>query len=405
MSATILIVDDEENARINISTFLSSKEYETISVATIGEARECLNQGNADIILLDAQLPDGYGPALLEETAGMPARPPIIMITAFGDIEMAVEAMKNGAHDFLQKPIRLAQLETSIQRAVEIISMRRELAHLRRSRQDRVDFIVGSTPRMQSVLEQAQRASEASVPVLITGETGTGKEILADAIHKMGPRKDKPFIAVNCAAIQSTVLESELFGYEAGAFTGAEKRKHGLMEVADGGILFLDEIASMPLDMQAKLLRALDEKAFRRVGGTNLIKVDVQILAASNRNLKTLLEEGSFRQDLYYRLKVVDLDLPPLRERKQDIPELVGLFIRKSNQQMGKNVLDVTPMAMEALMVHDWPGNIRELKNIIERGVLFCDDPSLDLPHLPNEIVEIINEDKTTGKSPDPQAV
>ncbi len=405
MSATILIVDDEENARINISTFLSSKEYETISVATIGEARECLNQGNADIILLDAQLPDGYGPALLEETVGMPARPPIIMITAFGDIEMAVESMKNGAHDFLQKPIRLAELETSIQRAEEIISMRRELAHLRRSRQDQVDFIVGNTPRMQSVLEQGQRASEASVPVLITGETGTGKEILADAIHKMGPRKDKPFIAVNCAAIQSTVLESELFGYEAGAFTGAEKRKHGLMEVADGGILFLDEIASMPLDMQAKLLRALDEKAFRRVGGTNLIKVDVQILAASNRNLKTLLEEGNFRQDLYYRLKVVDLDLPPLRERKQDIPELVGLFIRKSNQQMGKNVLDVTPMAMEALMVHDWPGNIRELKNIIERGVLFCDDPSLDLPQLPNEIVEIINQDKTTRKSPDPGAV
>jgi DNA-binding NtrC family response regulator len=402
MSATILIVDDEENARINISTFLSSKEYETISVATIGEARECLNQGNADIILLDAQLPDGYGPALLEETVGMPARPPIIMITAFGDIEMAVEAMKNGAHDFLQKPIRLTQLETSIQRAEEIISMRRELAHLRRSRQDRVDFIVGNTPRMQSVLEQAQRASEASVPVLITGETGTGKEILADAIHKMGPRKDKPFIAVNCAAIQSTVLESELFGYEAGAFTGAEKRKHGLMEVADGGILFLDEIASMPLDMQAKLLRALDEKAFRRVGGTNLTKVDVQILAASNRNLKTLLEGGNFRQDLYYRLKVVDLDLPPLRDRKQDIPELVGLFIRKSNQQMGKNVLDVTPMAMEALMVHDWPGNIRELKNIIERGVLFSDDPCLDLPHLPNEIVEIINEEKTIGKSPEP---
>jgi len=405
MSATILVVDDEENARINITTFLSSKEYETISVATISEARECLNQGNADIILLDAQLPDGYGPALLEETAGIPARPPIIMITAFGDIEMAVEAMKNGAHDFLQKPIRLAQLETSIQRAEEIISMRMELAHLRRSRQDQIDFIVGSTPRMQSVLEQAQRASEASVPVLITGETGTGKEILANAIHKMGPCKDKPFIAVNCAAIQSTVLESELFGYEAGAFTGAEKRKHGLMEVADGGILFLDEIASMPLDMQAKLLRALDEKAFRRVGGTNLIKVDVQILAASNRNLKILLEEGNFRHDLYYRLKVVDLDLPPLRERKQDIPELVGLFIRKSNQQMGKNILDVTPMAMEALMVHDWPGNIRELKNIIERAVLFCDDPSLGLPHLPIEIVEIINEDKTTGKSPDPQAV
>jgi DNA-binding NtrC family response regulator len=388
MSATILIVDDEENARLNISQFLDARGYVTIGAATLSDAREHLNKGDADIILLDVQLPDGYGPSLLEETAALPLRPPIILITAFGDIEMAVEAMKNGAHDFLTKPIQLTQLEKSIERAVELTAMRLELAHLRNSRQEHMDFVIGSTTAMKTLVDQAQRAGEASVSVLITGETGTGKEVLANAIHATGSRSNKPFIDINCAAIQATVLESELFGYESGAFTGAEKRKHGLMEVADGGILFLDEISSMPLDIQAKLLRALEEQAFRRVGGTNLIKVDVQIIAASNRDLPKMMENGEFRQDLYYRLKVVDLHLPPLRKRKEDIPELVGLFISVNNQRMGANVTDVTPRAMQALMNHNWPGNIRELSNVIERAVLFCDEASIDLPHLPNDFIQ-----------------
>jgi DNA-binding NtrC family response regulator len=388
MSATILIVDDEENARLNIGTFLSGRGYEINCAANLAEARENIRLGNADIILLDVQLPDGFGPVLLEETAQMPMRPPIIIITAFGDIEMAVDAMKSGAHDFLQKPIRLTQLEKSIQRAEEIVAMRRELSHLRETRQQQLDFIVGKTTKMKSLMNHAQRAAAASVSVLITGETGTGKEILATAIHKTGPRHNKPFIAINCAAIQSTVLESELFGYEAGAFTGAEKRKHGLMEVADEGILFLDEISSMPVDMQAKLLRALEEHAFRRVGGTNLIHVDVQILAASNRDLNLLMQDGKFREDLYYRLKVVDLHLPPLRERRQDIPDLVGLFIHKNNQRMGANITDVTPRAMQTLVAHNWPGNIRELRNIIERAMLFCDEETIDLPHLPVELIK-----------------
>ena len=386
MSATILIVDDEENARHNIGNFLESRGYETIGVSTLADARQNIQQSMADIVLLDVQLPDGYGPSLLEETVNESMRPPIILITAYGDIDMAVEAMKNGAHDFLQKPIRLAQLEKSVSRAFEIVSMRRELLHLRSSRDKRLEFIVGSTPKMSALMDQAQRASEASVSVLITGETGTGKEVLANAIHRLGPRADKPFIAINCAAIQSTVLESELFGYEAGAFTGADKRKLGLMEIADGGILFLDEISSMPLDMQAKLLRALEDRSFRRVGGTNLIRVDVQILAASNRDLPTLLSEGKFREDLYYRLKVVDLHLPPLRQRTQDIPELVGLFIHKNNQRMGLNITDVTPQTMEALMSHQWPGNIRELSNVIERAMLFCDGPCIDVSLLPPEL-------------------
>ena len=383
MSATILIVDDEENARRFIHDFLSSRGYEVIEAAKLAEAREYVRRGSADIIVLDVQLDDGYGPSLLEETAYLPMRPPIIIITAHGDIEMAVDAMKNGAHDFLQKPIQLVQLEKSIQRAQEIVSMRRELAHIRQTQHQQTDFIVGKTQAMQTLLQQSQRAAEKSVSVLITGETGTGKDVLANEIHAMGPRANKPFIPINCGAIQSTVWESELFGYEPGAFTGAEKRKLGLMEVADGGILFLDEISSMSVDIQAKLLRAIDEHSFRRVGGTNLIHVDVQILAASNRDLKTLLDENKFRQDLYYRLKVVDLALPPLRERNEDIPELVGLFIRQNNAKMGVNIIDITPRAMQALMAHNWPGNIRELQHVIESAMLFCDDPCLDLSHLP----------------------
>jgi DNA-binding NtrC family response regulator len=300
---------------------------------------------------------------------------------------MAVDAMKNGAHDFLQKPIRLTRLDQSIKRAEEIVSMRRELAHLRNSRQGNIDFIIGNSEQMKNLVDQAERAAMASVSVLITGETGSGKEVLANAIHKLGVRANHPFVAINCAAIPNTVIESELFGYEAGAFTGAEKRKNGLMEIADGGILFLDEISSMTTDVQAKLLRAIEENSFRRVGGTNLINVDVQLVAASNRNLTKLQEEGKFREDLYYRLKVVDLHIPPLRERKDDIGELVGLFIRKNNQRMGKNVVGIKSRAMENLIKHNWPGNIRELRNVIERAVLFCDDPEIDVCHLPYDLI------------------
>jgi len=386
MSFTVLIVDDEENARLNIASFLTSQDYEVFGVSSLKEAREFINNESADIILLDVQLPDGYGPTLLEETARIPMRPPIILITAYGEIDMAVEAMKNGAHDFLQKPIQLDQLDKSLQRAAENVAMRRELAHLRKAQHQDSDFIIGKSEAIHSVFDQAERAAAASVSVLITGKTGTGKEIIAAVIRQKGPRANKPFIDINCAAIQDTVIESELFGYEAGAFTGADKRKHGLMEVADGGILFLDEISSMPVSMQAKLLRAVEERAFRRVGGTNLIKVDVQIIAASNRDLQALMQEGKFREDLYYRLKVVDLDLPPLRERKEDIPDLVGFFIRKYNQSMGLNITDITPRAMETMMKYDWPGNIRELKNAIERAMLFCDDAALDIQHLPTEM-------------------
>jgi transcriptional regulator with PAS, ATPase and Fis domain len=258
---------------------------------------------------------------------------------------------------------------------------------LRHSQQKDLHFIIGKTPEMKLLVDQARRAAEACVSVLITGETGTGKEVVANYIHKSGPRADKPFVAINCAAIQPTVLESELFGYEAGAFTGAEKRKHGLMEVAEGGILFLDEISSMPLDIQAKLLRAIEERAFRRVGGSNLTHVDVQILAASNRDLPSMIRENTFREDLYYRLKVVDLHIPPLRERHQDIPELAGFFVRKLNRRLGMNVTDISQRGLEILTAYRWPGNVRELSNAIERALLFCDDAVIDVVHLPADLL------------------
>lgn len=389
MGLTILIIEDEINARENISEYLSSRGFITIGAGTLAEGRAVIERGDADVVLLDVMLPDGYGPNLLLETAHIAYRPPIIIITAYGDIPMAVEAMRNGAQDFLQKPLNFGQIEQSINRVREIISMRRELNHLREAAQLKGGYVVGKSKAMETIFNTARRAASKSLSVLITGETGTGKDILAQIVHKSGQRADKQFIAINCAAIQPTVLESELFGYEAGAFTGAERRKPGLLEVADGGVLFLDEISSMPLDIQAKLLRAIEEKAFRRVGGTTLIKVDVEIVAASNRNLPSMIEAGQFRQDLYYRLKVVDLDLPPLRERKEDIPEFIGFFIKANNRNLGMNVRDMTPRALEAMMAYRWPGNIRELNHAIERAMLFCDGEVIDIEHLPSDIARL----------------
>ncbi|HEY9077259.1 MAG TPA: sigma-54 dependent transcriptional regulator [Anaerolineaceae bacterium] len=386
MSFKVLIVDDEEHFRSTASEMLTKAGFEAISAGTLADARQLLARGEGDVVILDVNLPDGYGPSLLNEMAGNPYRPPIILITAYGDIEMAVEAMKNGAHDFIPKPIKFPQLEKSIRRACEFVSMRRELEHYRETQSRQSDYVIGNNAGMQAVIRQAQRAGEMSVSVLITGETGTGKEVLAALIHNASPRRNKPLIAFNCAAIQPTMLESELFGHESGAFTGADRRKPGLMELADGGVLFMDEIASMPLDMQAKLLRVLEERAFRRVGGTNLIKIDILLVAASNRDLKSMMKSGGFREDLYYRLKVVDLHLPPLRDRKEDIPELVGYFVRKFNAQMGMNVVSVSPKVLQIFSEYNWPGNLRELRNVIERAMLFCNGEVIEPQDLSMDI-------------------
>ncbi len=389
MSSTVLIVDDEDAARSFVNGALSDAGYEAIEAADLAQAQQAIETGAADIVLLDVVLPDGSGLSLLELIERANPSPPVILITAFGEVDIAVQAMKQGALDFLQKPLDLEQLIGAVERASEVVSLRRELALLRKSSQDQYEWIEGDTPEMARIADEAERAAAASVSVLITGETGTGKEIMANVIRMAGPRADKPFVAINCAALPDTMIESELFGHEAGAFTGATKRKPGLLEVADGGILFLDEISSTKTDMQAKLLRVLDERKFRRVGGVNEIIVDVQIIAASNRDLQAMMEEHSFREDLYYRLKVVDLHLPPLRERKGDIPALVGSFIRQESLRTGNPVTGITPRAIEALKAHDWPGNMRELRHVIERAMLFCDDEQIDLGHLSPEFQDL----------------
>ncbi len=388
MSYTVLMVEDEIDFIESVKPYIETRGYEVMVASNLADARLKLKQGIGDIVLLDIYLPDGNGLTLLNETINMAIRPSVIVVTGNGDIEMAVEAMKSGATDFLPKPISFIQLDKTLQRAADNVSLRRELAFYRQAQLRNIDFIIGKSPIMRRLYEQAQRAASASVSVLITGETGTGKSLLAKAMHKMSPRANKPFMAIDCGAVPPSVFESELFGHEQGAFTTAEKRKLGLMETADGGIVFLDEISSMVVETQSKLLRALDEHSFRRLGGNVEIKVDVQIIAASNRNLKKMIGEGAFRSDLYYRLKVVDLEVPPLREHKEDIPELVGFFIRKYNPHRGTNIQNVTPRAMEVLMKHDWPGNIRELNNVIERAMIFCDEAVIDLQHLPVELIE-----------------
>jgi two-component system response regulator AtoC len=389
MSATVLIVDDEATARSFISEALSDAGFEAIEAGDLAEANKAIDKGTADIILLDVVLPDGSGLSLLDRTRLENPSPPVILITAFGEVDLAVEAMKKGAQDFLQKPLELDRLLQAVERSCEIVALRRELDLLRRSSSYTTEWVVGDTPAMKRIIEEAQRAAAASVSVLITGETGTGKEVLARSIRSMGPRADSPFIPINCAALPDTMIESELFGHEAGAFTGAQKRKSGLIEIADGGILFLDEISSTKTEMQAKLLRVLDEQRFRRLGGVKEIDVDIQILAASNRNLQAMIEDGSFREDLYYRLKVVDLHLPPLRDRIVDIPALTGTFIRQINLRTGNNITGITPRAIDALKAHSWPGNIRELQHVIERAMLFCDDEEIDIGHLPPDIQDL----------------
>jgi DNA-binding NtrC family response regulator len=385
MAYTVLMVEDENDFIESTRPYIESRGYEVKVAQTLAETRQLLKLGIGDIILLDINLPDGNGLSVLNDTSNLPIRPSIVVVTGSGDIDMAVEAMKSGATDFLQKPVNYGQLEKTLQRAAENVALRRELALYRQAQLQSVDFIIGKTTVMRRLFEQAQRAALASVSVLITGETGTGKSLLAKAIHKMGPRANKPFMAIDCGAVPATVFESELFGHEAGAFTSAQTRKLGLMETADGGVVFLDEISSMSIETQSKLLRALDDHSFRRLGGSTEIKVDVQVIAASNRDLNKMIQENSFRSDLFYRLKVVDLEMPPLRDHKEDIPELVGYFIRKNNPHRGTNIQNVTPRAMEVLLAHDWPGNIRELNNVIERAMIFCDEEAIDIPHLPYE--------------------
>jgi len=379
MNATILLVEDDETAVGFMAPMLHDAGYDVVTATTLKGAHQVVDRGEADIIVLDVQLPDGYGPALLERISREQSHVPVIVVTGFGHIEMAVEAMKLGARDFIQKPVEMTRLLQAVNKAAESVALYRELMLLRNARNSDSTWIFGETPTMLRLKNAVGRVAPANSTVLILGESGTGKEGLAAMIHRLSPRVGKPYQPVNCSNVSDTLLESELFGYEAGSFTGATKKKDGLFLVADGGTLFLDEISTMKQELQARLLRVLEERTVRRLGGHAETKVDVRIVAATNRNLAEMVKAGTFREDLYHRLNVVELRLPPLRERKEDLPALVGLFIQKFNQEMGRNVQGVGPRVLDALKAYAWPGNIRQLRNAVERAMLFTDGDTLEL--------------------------
>ena len=390
MEFSIMVVDDEDNFREGIKQNLVKKGYEIYDAENLKKAREILSQHSIDIILLDVQIKKEYGPDLLYDISRMRPTPRTIIITAYGEVEMAVDAMKNGAFDFLSKPINFSVLEARLKKAEDMIQLQRELDNLKGTYLKSLSFVKGQNLKMNRLFQDAERSAKAQASVLINGETGVGKEIIAKYIHQIGPRSSKPFIPLCCPAIQPTVLESELFGYEQGAFTGAEKKKQGLFEAADGGILFLDEISSMGPDMQAKILRAIEDKKIRHVGGLKEISVDVQIIAASNKDLPKMIENQEFRSDLYYRLRVVDLTVPPLHERMDDLPEFVGFFVKAISQQRGLNITGVSTQVLNAFQAYSWPGNIRELHNVIERSSIFCEGDTIQISDIPADIANLI---------------
>ena len=389
MSITILIVDDEDNFREGLDQYLTFKKYHVLEAANLTEARKQLRDNPIDVILLDVQIGKEYGPDFLDDINLVRPKPITILLTAYGEADMVAAAMKNGAWDYLSKPVNLPKMEKLLKDAEEIMKFRRELhEHVWTTANKKFEYVEGNNARMKRVFQDASRAARAGVSVLIYGETGSGKEVIAQYIHMNGSRASKPMIAINCAAIAPTVLESELFGHEAGSFTGADKKTQGLFEAADGGILFLDEISSMSMDMQAKILRAIEEKKIRKVGGTKEIPVDVQIIAASNRDMKQMIEEKTFREDLYYRLCVVDINIPPLRERTDDIPELAAFFVRKISLEHGQNITGISPQVLKAFQKYNWPGNIREFRNAIERACIFCLTDTIELCDIDAKIAE-----------------
>ncbi len=387
MNATILLVEDEETARSFMAPLLRDAGYEVREAGTMAAAQAAVDRGEADIIVLDVQLPDGYGPNLLSRISREQPGIQVIMVTGFGDIEMAVEAMKLGARDFIQKPVDMTRLLGAVEKAAEIVTLNRELADMRSARDAADAWVVGETPVMKHIEHDVARVAPTNATVLITGESGTGKEVIASALHRLSPRASHLWRPVNCANFTDALADSELFGHEAGAFTGATKRHEGLFVSASGGTLFFDEISNMRPELQAKLLRAVEERSIRRLGGTTDIKVDVRLIAATNHDLPEMIKAGTFRADLYYRLNVVELHLPPLRERRDDIPALVGWFIRKFNQEMGRSVQGVGPYVFEALKAYDWPGNIRMLRNAVEHAMLFADGDTLELAHFTPDVV------------------
>ncbi len=364
----ILIAEDELNMRRILAASLTRKGYSVASAANGREALEIMESNPADVIITDIKMPVMNGMELLEKVNTLYPGVPVIVITAHGTVENAVEAMKCGAFDYISKPFEMDELELTLAKACATFSLNQK--EFLSAQNDFDQGFITANRKMKEILDLVRRVADSPSTILITGESGTGKELIAKMIHAHSGRVNKPFIKINCAAVPETLLESEFFGYEKGAFTGAVNSKAGRFELANHGTLFLDEIGEIPKEMQVKLLRALQEREFERVGGIKTIHVDVRLVVATNLDLNKAVAEGKFRQDLYYRLNVVPVHLPPLRDRPEDIPPLVSHFIRHFNQRLKRNIQSVTPEAMRQLVQYNWPGNIRELENIMERAIL-----------------------------------
>jgi two-component system response regulator PilR (NtrC family) len=371
MKPRILVVDDEESIREFLEIMLKKEGYDVTSAEDGAKAKDLLAKRSFDMVISDLQMPNMTGIELLKHVKESYPDLTFMMITAFGTTESAVEAMKMGAYDYLTKPFKIDEVRLNVANALRARNLEVENKVLKKELTKEYSFqnMVGNSDAMHRVFDLVKRVSQAPSNILITGESGTGKEVVAKAIHYNGPLKDKPFVTINCGAIPEQLMESEMFGHKKGSFTSAVSDKTGLFETADGGTLFLDEVGELPLTIQVKLLRAIQERVIRRVGANEDIKIEVRIIAATNRDLENMVKDGSFRQDLYYRLNVINIKTPGLRERKEDIPLLANHFLKKYNDRLGKSVQGISLEAMENLKKYDYPGNVRELENIIERTV------------------------------------
>ncbi len=386
---TVLIVDDEKNYLVVIGAFLSGEGYETLTADSAQRALEIVETTDLDLVLTDMKMPTMDGIELLKRIKQKVPDLPVVMMTAYGTVEKAVEAMQLGAFNFILKPFQNETLKQVIHKAVSTYGILKENRRLVQALENRYRFdnIIGKSKPMQALFDIILKVAHTKTTILTTGESGTGKELIAKAIHFNSPRRNKPFVAISCAALSETLLESELFGHEKGAFTGATAMKKGRFELADGGTLFLDEIGEIPVSLQVKLLRVLEEMSFERVGGTRTIAVDVRLIAATNKDLKAEVQQHRFRKDLYFRLNVVHIKLPTLRERSEDIPLLAAYFATRFAKESNKGEITFSPEAMRFLCNHRWPGNVREFENAIERAVLFSNGQEITSDDLPKDLV------------------
>ncbi len=386
--SVILVIDDEKLQRDILRTILEDEGFETHTASSAEEGLEIIKKIRPDVVLTDLKMEGMDGIELIDSLPEEPFKPTTIVMTAFGTISSAVDAIKKGAFDYLTKPLDKELLLVTIKRAAERAILQKENLRLQKDLYGKFSFegIVGHSQKMVEAIEVVKKVCSSNVNVLILGESGTGKELIARAIHYNSPRKTKPFVAVNCAAIPENLIESELFGHEPGSFTGATSRSIGLFESANNGTIFLDEIGDLPALTQSKILRVLQDKEIRRVGSRDSIKINVRIISATNKDLEKEIINKTFREDLFYRLKVITINLPPLRERKEDIPDLVSFFIKKYNREFGKRINGIDDNAMKAIIEYHWPGNIRQLESVIERAVIMCETRNISLKDIKSEL-------------------